>query len=117
MDALGTLQRLANGKLIEEVYDALARTAEEVVATGKSGTVTVTLKVSTKNQGDPFVIVEEVIARSAPKKDPRGAYFFALDGELHKSDPRQTRLEFRTVDHETGEVREFRDETELREAN
>lgn len=117
MDALSTLQRLASGKLMDELYEALAKTADEVVVTGKTGTVTLTLKVSTKNQGDPFVIVEETIARSAPKKDPRGAYFFALDGELHKSDPRQTRLEFRTVDHETGEVREFRDETEMREAS
>lgn len=105
MDALAILQRLAGGNLIREVVDALATTAEEVVATGKPGTVTLTLKVSTKNQGDPFVIVEETLARAAPKKDARGAYFFAVDGELHRDDPRQTRIDFRTVDRDTGEVR------------
>ncbi len=106
MDALATLQRLANGRLIDELHTALVTTAEEVVATGKTGTVTVTFKVSNRGAGDPLVIIEETIARSAPKKDPKGAFFFAIDGALHREDPRQTTLEFRTVDTETGEIRE-----------
>lgn len=106
MDGLAVLQRLGRGTVIPELVDALARTAEEVVATGKPGQVTLTLKVSTKSIGDPFVAVEETIARSSPKRDARGAYFFAVEGELHRDDPRQARIDFRSIDRDTGEIRE-----------
>ena len=108
MDALAVVQRLGSGRLLDELREALAATAEEVVATGKPGTVTVTLKVSNKGQGDPLVMVDEVVSRASPKRDPRGAYFFALDGELHREDPRQQVMEFRSIDTTTGEVREPR---------
>lgn len=106
MNALAILQRLASGRLVEELAEALTVTAQEVVATGKPGTVTLTLKVSTKGQGNPLVVVEETIARAAPRRDPRGAIFYAIDGGLHRDDPRQPHLEFRTVDHATGEIRD-----------
>ena len=108
MDGLGIIRRLGSGYLIEQLAEALATTAEEVVATGRPGTVTLTLKISTENQGDPMVIVRETIGRKAPCRDPKGAYFFALDGDLHHDDPRQTRMEFRAVDmdSDTGEVRD-----------
>lgn len=115
MDSLAVLQRLANGRLIDELVAALATTAEEVVKTGKPGTVSLTLKVSTRGPSDPFVMVEETIARSAPKKDARGAFFFAVDGELHREDPRQAELDFRTIDRETGEIRERGAATTMRE--
>ena len=59
-------------------------------------------------QEDLKVIVRETIGRKAPCRDPKGAYFFALDGDLHHDDPRQTRMEFRAVDmdSDTGEVRD-----------
>lgn len=116
MDALAVVQRLGGGKLLEELNEALAKTASEVVETGKPGVVTIQLKVSSKAQGDPMVFVEETISRAAPKKDPRAAYFFALQGELHKTDPRQPQMEFRAVDVLTGELRETDDIQQIREA-
>lgn len=107
MDALATIQRLGTGRLIEELYDALVTAAEEVVATGKPATVTLALKISNKSQGDPLVIVDEVVSRSSPRRDPRGAMFFAVGGTLHRDDPRQAKLEFRAVDKTTGEIREI----------
>lgn len=106
MDALSVIQRLGTGRLIEELVEALLATAEEVVTTGKPGKVTLTLAVSNKGQGDPLIIVDEVVSRASPKRDPRGAFFFSLDGGLYKDDPRQAKLEFRTVDRETGEIRD-----------
>ena len=106
MDGLAVLQRLGRGTVIPELVEALTRTAQEVVDTGKAGTVTLTLKVSTKSIGDPFVIIEETIARSAPKKDPRAAFFFAVDGAFYADDPRQASLDFREVDRQPGEIRE-----------
>ncbi len=106
MDPLSVLQRLGSGRLIEDLAAALTVTAEEVVATGKPGTVTLTLKVSTISQGNPLVMVDEQLSRSAPKKDPKGAAFYAVDGTLHREDPRQMVMEFRTINRETGEIRE-----------
>ncbi|OHD25857.1 MAG: hypothetical protein A2Y38_18185 [Spirochaetes bacterium GWB1_59_5] len=103
MDALSVLQRLSQGRLLEELHEALVKTAEEVVATGKPGVVTLRLTVG-GSQGNPMVAIAEALSRTAPKKESRGAFFFALNGELFREDPRQTRLDFRTVDTSTGEI-------------
>jgi hypothetical protein len=98
MDALAVLQRLGSGRLLEDLHTALVTTAEEVVATGKPGKVTLTLTVSNRSQGDPLVMVDETVSRASPKRDPKGAVFYAVDGGLHREDPRQLPLVFRTVD-------------------
>ena len=114
MDALSVLQRLGSGRFLDEVLEALIATAEEVVATGKPGKVTVTFGLSTQEQGDPMVIIDETVGRTSPKKDPKGALFFAMGGELHKDDPRQAPLIFRTVDTTTGEMRDLNNDREER---
>lgn len=105
MDALATLTRLGNGRTLEELAEALSATAAEVVATGQPGKVSLTLVVSNRGQGEVLVQVEEQVARTSPKRPPRGAIFYALDGELYREDPRQERLEFRTVESESGPIR------------
>lgn len=105
MDSIAILQRLGGGLLLEELREALIATAEEVVATGKPGSVTLTLKISTKSQFDPFIAIDETLQRKPPGKDARGAWVYALDGDFHRDDPRQTRLDFREIDRETGEIR------------
>lgn len=105
MDALSALQRLGRGQLIDDMYAAIVAVAEEVVATGKPGAITV--KLTLKNEGgvgDPAIVVRETLTRTTPKRDPRGALFYALDGALWRDDPRQVRMDFRTVDTRTGEV-------------
>lgn len=117
MDPIAVLQRLGNGRFIDDLHEAVAATAQEVVETGKAGTVTVTLKISAANgQGDPFVTVADEIQRKPPKKDPKATFFFALDNELHRDDPRQTVMEFRTVNKETGEIIDVRETPVIREA-
>ena len=106
MDALSVLKRLAQGHLIEELEAALALTASEVVETGKPGVVSVTFKVSNAGQGEAMVVIEESIKRRAPVRAPRGGFLYAVDGALHADDPRQTRLPWREVDRETGEIRD-----------
>lgn len=106
MDAIAILQRIGRGTVIEDLAEAVVKASEEVVQTGKPATVTLALKVSNKSIGDPFVMVEEQIARSSPKKAPLGAFFYFFDGELHLDDPRQATMAFRAVDRATGEIRE-----------
>lgn len=120
MDALHILERLGGGHLIEEIHAALLDVSEEVVATGKPGTVTVTLKVSHPKGADALLVVmDEEVKRTMPKTDAKGAMFYALDAELHASDPRQDPLPaFRVVDEGKGaELRETPDAgLEMREA-
>jgi hypothetical protein len=106
MDSLAILQRLGSGQFIDNLAEALIATSDEVVKTGKPGTITVTFKVSTRGQGNPFVTIDEAVKRASPKEDPKGALFFALEGGLYREDPRQIPLEFREVDRGTGEIRE-----------
>lgn len=114
MDPLAILLRLGGGQTLEDLATALVTTAEEVVATGKQGSVTLKLTLTNKHQGDVLLIIDEVISRASPKKDPRGAVFYAVDGGLYKEDPRQTPLDFRTVDTATGEIRSVTTKVEER---
>ena len=101
MDALAVLQRLGSGRLMEELHKALTQTAAEVVETGNPGTVTLALRITTKGQGNPMVVIDESVGRTPPKKAAQGAILWALEGQLHSQDPRQARMEFRAVDTET----------------
>jgi len=117
MDALGTLQSLARGQLFDELCAALVDVAEDVITTGRKGTVTLTLRLEQATPGEPSVIVAEEIKRTPPKKDPRGAILFVGDGEFHRRDPRQQQLEFRVLEEEPN-VRKPPDERQaVREAN
>lgn len=106
LDALMVLQRLGQGHLLEELHEALNKVAEEVVETGNPGAVTITLKILTQSQGNPMIIIAESVKRTPPASTPKGAAFFALDGELHKEDPRQIKMDLHTVsvNRETGEI-------------
>jgi hypothetical protein len=107
VNALAILQRLdSSGRFFQDLEEALKETAEEVVQTGKPGTVTISLKVSNQGQGEPWITIDQQVHRSVPKKAPKGAFFFALEGELYKDDPRQTQMDFRTVESGGSEVRE-----------
>lgn len=106
MDILAILQRLGMGRTLGELEDALVSTAEEVVATGRPGMVTLALRITTTSQGNPQVAIAETISRSVPKKAPRGAAFYAVNGGLFKEDPRQEQMDFRTVETKS-EVREL----------
>ncbi len=107
MDALGVIQRLGGGRLMELLAAALTEVAQSVVLTEKPGSVTLTLKLA-KVASQDAVIVTEAIKQGLPVAASRGALFYAVgDGALHLEDPRQTVMEFRTVDVETGEIREL----------
>lgn len=106
MDQLSVLQRLGGGTLIERLHEALVQTAQEVVETGNPGTVTLAFKITTQEQGEPLVAILETIGRTPPKRSPRGTILYALGGELHREDPRQIKMEFRSIDPKTGEIRE-----------
>ena len=111
MDALTTLNSLGGGKFLEQLADLMAGVASDVVRTGKKGSVAATITIEPLKDGAE-VIVTAAVQPKPPAERPQGAVFFALDGELHRNDPRQTAMEFRIVDEATGEIRGTVDEAQ-----
>ena len=108
MDSLGVLQRLGSGHMMDELHAALLKVADEVLATGKAGKVTLVLKV-TKPKGEaPTIVIEDELAVGLPKVNTGGVFFFLHESQFHANDPRQTRFELRSV---PGKEPEFRPET------
>jgi hypothetical protein len=110
---LQVLSLLGLGRFPQEFADAIARVGTDVIATGRPGGVTVTLKISPAGSqtGDPMVVVEDEVKVKLPSKKPMGNYLHVLDGEIWRDDPRQTVMDLRTVDHTSGEVRTVTDKT------
>ena len=109
MDALGVLNKLAQGRLIESLHAAIVEVAEAVIATEKAGSVTLTLKIAKVGDYEAVTVAEQ-IKRGLPVPKERGALFFVGDGELHKEDPRQIPMEFRVVQDADSGVRTLEDE-------
>ena len=91
MDKQEMLQRLAGGHFTERLAEHLSRVAGEVLSTGRQGTVTVTLKVVTPDQGaiDPMVNISVSFRTALPVKDAVTTGFFYFDDEFHRSPPNQ----------------------------
>lgn len=105
---LGTIQRLGQGRCLEELAEALAVVAERVVETGQPGTVTLRLQVkAVEGQGHVMVAVEETIAMVPPRRKAKGTIMYAVDGGLYPRDPRQPELPLRAVHAPAPEAREL----------
>lgn len=111
MDALYTLRPLAGGRLLERLAEALIEISGDVARIGQPGAVTLKLSIRRIGDGTPEVIIEEVITKTAPKRKPRGAIVWAVDGDLHQQDPRQPRMQgFEVVESIPSTVRQIDDE-------
>lgn len=107
MDALAVLMRLRGGRLLEEWIDALQVTADDVVQTGQAGSVTLKLTIKPLgNPGEVEIAIEDLLSKAPPKKKPHPVIFYAVDGVLHKEDPRQTRMHFEMVETQRAAARE-----------
>lgn len=116
-DAMNVLQRLGQGRALQEFAAAYATVAAEVVETGKPGEVSLTLKMTVREQGDAAVLVVEQIKRKVPVRAARGTFVYSVEGWLYAVDPRQQHLPFREVDRPAAEQRRLDDTApEVREA-
>lgn len=91
---LETLDQLDRGDLVPELDGALTRLVEAVHATGKKGTLRLTLTVDPATKLADMVTVSAAVAEAPPKPPRAGTLFYAdEDGRLAREDPRQTRLD------------------------
>ena len=107
-DALHTRRPLAGGRLLERLAEALIEVSTDVASIGQPGAVTLKLSIKRVGDGTPEVIIEEAITKTAPKRKPRGAILFVVDGDLYQDDPRQPRMQgFEVVESGAGAVRDI----------
>jgi hypothetical protein len=95
---LTVLQTHRGAGVLSDASDALAQLVAAVQATGKPGTITLTLKISPASRGNAAVVLGDRIVAKVPQTAAEESFWFATeDGRLLRDDPRQGRLQLRAV--------------------
>lgn len=91
---------LSRGCTNDELTEELKEVVKAVRATGKSGTITLKLKVSMLNSRDENVVkLTPNVTTTLPKKPPHETIMFSTaDGSLLRDDPVQPELGLQIVD-------------------
>ena len=90
-----TLRELEEGSLLMQLDNALAAINEAVRATGKTGELTVKIKVNsaTRRAGSSEVLVNAKVSHKIPEPDVEPTFFFLTDSnELTRQHPKQMEL-------------------------
>ena len=90
-ESLFIIGRLGQGNFLNDLHRAIERVSNDVIATGRAGSVAVTLKIEPVKDSI-MVVVSEAIQVKPPKRDAKGALFFVHTG-LHEEDTRQSKLD------------------------
>ena len=95
-----TIVQINNGAAVAELSDALAKVVASVRETGKSGSITLTLKVAPASKGNADVLlVESQVRTKLPEPDRGMTIFYATDTNLLvRNDPKQQMLPLRVVE-------------------
>ena len=106
------LREHGKGRTHDELGEALHTLIARVKDTGKSGSISLTVKVEPMKKADGMVIVSDKISIKIPEHDrPSAAWFIGKDGNLQRDDPHQLQFESLRevpappgVDPKTGEI-------------
>ena len=109
-----TLRLLQGGMLLDRASDELAALVKGVDDTGKPGQLTITLKL--KKASGAIEIVADVKTKVPEQKPDSDLLWATVEGNLSVDNPSQRKLdlrvaetkkvEVRTVDQDTGEIRQ-----------
>jgi len=109
-----TLRQLQGGQFIDECSEQLAALVKGVDETGKAGKLTITLAL--KKSAGAIAIEAEVKAKTPEQRPDSDLLWPTVEGNLSVDNPNQRKLdlrvaepkkaEVRTVDQETGEIRQ-----------
>lgn len=96
------LQEIGGGKVAARLAEQLAELTEAVSATGKKGTLALTITVAPIGKGNTAnLVVSARIACKTPEGDdavPSSVFFHDVDGNLTRHDPNQPTLPLRGLD-------------------
>ena len=95
-----TILQINNGSTVVEMNEELAKVVAAVRATGKAGSLTLTLKVMPASKGSTEVLmVESGVKTKLPERERGSTVFYATpENRLVRNDPRQQMLPLRVVD-------------------
>lgn len=101
-----TVESLRYGTLHDDLTDSINQLTEAVTRTGKTGTLTLSIKLKPTNNSGQIEVIDD-IKLGLPKENKGTSIMFATpENNLQREDPRQLNIEgLRTVDKETGELR------------
>ena len=106
---LETFGQMRSGRLMEDCATGLQEIVNAVRITGKSGEMTIKIKVKPpKAGGAAYLMVEDSLSVKVPKLDHGDTVFFhTKDGGLSRQDPSQQELfgVRAVVDESTGEIK------------
>ena len=101
---IAMLAAKTGGVTLSEIDEKIAKLVCSVLATGKPGKLTYTIKIS--RNGGKGVKVEDEVSVKEPKLETGISFFFADEnGTLTRNDPRQMNIPFRPVPDEQAEPR------------
>lgn len=100
---LDTLIALRFGKLHDELTEALNELTNACTETGKGGTLTLSIKLKPGRAGQ-VEILDDVKTKLPSFERGSTLMFSTPDGNLQRDDPRQQKLELRSVEGPTGEI-------------
>lgn len=91
------LRHIGGGVFLDSASDEMAALVSAVDASGKSGTLTLTIAVKKATRGGAMHIAGKVAVKK-PGDDPMEAMLFATpEGNLIAEDPRQQKLDLKQV--------------------
>lgn len=97
-----TILQINNGATVAELSEALEKVVAAVRLAGKSGSITLTLKVAPASKRSTDVLmVESQVRMKLPEPERGVSIFYATeDNRLVRNDPKQQQLPLRVVDIE-----------------
>ena len=106
-----TLRELRAGRTLEDLGAELTKLIVAVKAAGKSGELTLKLKIKPPKNGTiSYLTIEDQISVKEPKLDRGDTVFFpTADNGLSRQDPSQQELKFVSVPSGPGEVKKVVD--------
>lgn len=95
----------AYGATHDELSQGLHALLDAVRENGKTGSMTLTIKVSPVGRGDErqVIVTDQVVVKKPVGKRPESFFFLDDDGNLTRKDPRQPELPLREVTRTTVE--------------
>lgn len=95
---LETVRHLRGGRTQEELSQKLAQLGQDCRATGKQGTLTLTIKVKPDKGDTGQYFFEDDVKTVEPKFDRGQTIFFGTpEGNFQRTDPNQSELPLRDV--------------------
>lgn len=91
------LQEIDGGKVHATASAQLASLVEAITSTGKSGSLTLTLKIKPASRNSDVLIVTGAVGIKAPAPEAAESTFFVHNGALSRDNPKQPELPMRIV--------------------